>query len=332
MIFIVKGIAKISKRGSTIVVSIPKRDSQRNIVWESQSIPLLDLELLIIVGSRVRLSSGVALMLSEANVPVIIHSRRSDCLLMNPFNVRIAEARRKLYNIVENPSWRVSIGRNFIEGKLSGLANLVRYLAYKDIEKGIDAKWILKEIASIEELRKNEINNIRNVDGLRLYEAKWSKKLWELLVTFVPNEYEFTGRDPKSKDPINSAISYAYAIIYGLCTHALIASGLDPYVGIIHSERAGKTSLTYDFSEMFKPIAVHAVIVASRLANLSIDKNGYLTKKSLEIITRNLHRLLKRKHRKWKYSAKGEIYAKAWELRQNIEKGTKFEPFIYTIK
>ncbi|RLE92142.1 MAG: CRISPR-associated endonuclease Cas1, partial [Thermoprotei archaeon] len=212
MIFIVKGIAKISKRGSTIVVSIPKRDSQRNIVWESQSIPLLDLELLIIVGSRVRLSSGVALMLSEANVPVIIHSRRSDCLLMNPFNVRIAEARRKLYNIVENPSWRVSIGRNFIEGKLSGLANLVRYLAYKDIEKGIDAKWILKEIASIEELRKNEINNIRNVDGLRLYEAKWSKKLWELLVTFVPNEYEFTGRDPKSKDPINSAISYAYAI------------------------------------------------------------------------------------------------------------------------
>jgi len=332
MILIVKGVAKVSKRGSTIVVSIPRKNSQRNIVWESQSIPLLDLELLVIVGSRVRLSSGVTLMLSEASVPVIIHSRGSDCLLMNPFNVRIAEVRRKLYSIVENPFWRVSIGRSFIEGKLSGLANLVRYLAYKNIEKGKDAKWVLKEIANIGKLRKNEVNSIRNVNDLRLYEAKWSKKLWELLITFVPNEYEFTGRDPKSKDPINSAINYGYAIIYGLCTHALIASGLDPYVGIIHSERAGKTSLTYDFSEMFKPIAVHAVIVASRLANLSIDKNGYLTKKSLEIITRNFYRLLKRKHRKWKYSARGEIYAKAWELRQNIEKGTRFEPFIYMIK
>jgi len=103
-------------------------------------------------------------------------------------------------------------------------------------------------------------------------------------------------------------------------------------VGIIHSERAGKTSLVYDFSEMFKPIAVHAVVATSRMASLSVDKSGYLTKSSLEAVTRQLYKLLKRKHHKWRYTARGEIYAKAWELRRNIEKGTKFEPFIYTIK
>ena len=83
---------------------------------------------------------------------------------------------------------------------------------------------------------------------------------------------------------------------------------------------------------MFKPVAVHAVTIASRIANIDTDRNGYLTRKSLEIITKHLYRLLKRKHKNWKYTVRGEIYNKAWELRQNIEKGTPFKPFIYAIK
>ena len=252
-IIIVKRGVKISRKGSTLCVSkpIPVKDrkdkTDRKYQFITENIPLIDIEMLVIVGSNVRISSGAMLMLAEANIPIIVHSRRLDVTLLIPYNVRIAEVRRRLYKLADSSEWRIHIGKIFIEGKLLGLVNLVRYLAYKDIEKGKNIKWVLKEVADIEKLRKEEINNIRNVDSLRLYEAKWSKKLWELLVTFVPNEYEFTGRNPKSRDPINSAISYTYAIIYGLCTHALIASGLDPYVGIIHSERAGRTSLTYDF-------------------------------------------------------------------------------------
>jgi hypothetical protein len=44
------------------------------------------------------------------------------------------------------------------------------------------------------------------------------------------------------------------------------------------------------------------------------------------------YRLLKRKHEKRRYTARGEIYAKSWELRENIEKGKKFSPFIYRLK
>lgn len=336
-IVIVKRGARISKKGSTINILKPiptkeTKDNDRKYQFVTESIPLIDIEMVIIMGSNVRLSSGTLLMLAEANIPVIIHSRQIDITLLTPYNVRIAEVRRRLYRLSENIEWRVHIAKAFIEGKLSSLANVVRYLAYKESEKGKDMKEVLKNIDNINNSWRNELNNVRNVDELRLCEAKWSKKFWELIVTFIPKEYEFTGRDPKSKDPVNSAISYAYAIIYGLCTHALIASGLDPYVEIMHSERAGKTSLTYDFSEMFKPIAVHAVTVASRVSKLTVDKSGYLTKEALETVTRILYKALKRKHKDWNYTVKGEIYAKAWELRQNIEKGTPFKPFIYTLK
>jgi CRISPR-associated protein Cas1 len=334
VILIVKGGAKIGKRGSTVVVSVPKKDENGSgsITWETQYIPILDLEVLVVIGSRARISSGAILMLSEVGVPVLIHGKRGDAFLMNPFNVKIAEARRRLYSLFENPSWRITIGKAFIEGKLRGMVNLARYLAYKDAEKGMNMEEVLREIAGIEESIEKEGTAVNNIDELRIYEARWSKRLWQVLSTYIPSEYEFKGRDPKSRDPINAAISYTYAIIYGLCTHALIASGLDPYVGIVHTERAGKTSLTYDFSEMFKPIAMHATIITSRQIKISTDSSGYLTSNSLETITRHLYRLLKRKHEKWRYTARGEIYAKSWELRENIEKGKKFSLSIYRLK
>jgi len=235
--------------------------------------------------------------------------------------------------MLNNPVWRVSIGRAFIEGKLLGMANLVRYLTYKELEKNYeDLRWVLDEVSIIENERRAELYAIRSIDELRVYEAKWSKRYWGLISNFIPKHYGFTGRNPKGSDPINSAISYAYAIIYTLCTHALIASGLDPYAGIVHVERAGRTSLTYDFSEMFKPLAIHSVIATAKSIKLSTRRDRYLTKKSLEALTRSIFKKLKKRHKEWKYTARGEIYAKAWELRQNIEKGKEFKPFIYSIK
>jgi CRISPR-associated protein Cas1 len=332
MIVVVKGFAKVSKKGSTIIVSTPRKTSDGGVVWETRSVPLLDLELVVIVGSRVSLSSGVITSLSEVGVPLLIHSRRADSVLINPFDVRVAEVRRKLYNLIDNPSWRISVGRAFIEGKILGMVSVVRYFTYKATERGEDVKWVLEEVRTIEENSAVDLRNSRSVDELRLCEAKWSKRLWELLGLYIPKEYEFTGRNPKSRDPINSAINYVYAVLYSLCTHALIASGLDPYVGIVHSERAGKTSLTYDFSEMFKPIAAHVVTVVSRTAKISVDPKGYLNLDSLGVVTRALYKTLKRKQERGQRTLRECIYAKAWELRQSIERAKKFEPFVYRVK
>lgn len=334
MILVIKGVARISKRGSTVVISVPSLDKDKQKPqYKTLSVPLLDLELVVIVGSRVGISSGVLLMLSEANVPVLIHSRTANAYLMNPFDVRIAEVRRRLYRAVENPVWRISVGKVFISGKIRGMINVARYFAYKERERGVDVSRLLGILASYSREFEEEISSSAStIDDLRRVEALWSKKLWEMLSGFVPKDYGFSGRNPRSRDPVNSALNYGYAIIYTLCTHALIAAGLDPYAGIIHTERAGRTSLTYDFSEMFKPVAIHATLTASRVSRLDLDKEGYLSKNSLEVLTKEVYRCLKRTRRGWKYSVRGEIYAKAIELRQNIEKGSKFEPFVYQVK
>jgi len=332
MLLVIRGPAKISKRGSTLVVYSPKVDDRGDISWEREAYPLLDLELVVVVGRRAKISTGAILMLAEANVPLVFHSRRVDSILLSPFAVRIAEVRRRLYKLIENLEWRIIIGRAFIEGKLIGMANVARYFTYKESEKNPGARRYLEVIAEVERARREEIKEVRDVKELRIHEAKWSKWYWELLSSFIPPHYEFTGRNPKSGDPINSAINYSYAILYGLCTHALIAAGLDPYAGIIHVERAGRTSLTYDFSEMFKPAAIHAVIVASRIADLKVGRDGYLNKNSLSVVTKALYRNLRRRLPTWRHTVRGFIYRKAWELRANVEKGEKFIPFTYRVK
>lgn|GEM_PF-411504 len=332
MLLVVRGPVKIGKRGSTLVVRSPKLDEKKQVSWVSEAYPLLDLELVVVVGSRASISTGAILMLAEAGAPLVFHSRRVDSVLLAPFAVRVAETRRRLYRLTESLEWRVAIGKSFVEGKLRGLANVARYFTYKEAERNPEMEKYLEVIAEAEEARREEIERVKDVEGLRVYEAKWSKKFWELLSPFIPPHYEFTGRNPRGSDPINSAISYSYAILYGLCTHALVAAGLDPYAGVLHAERAGRTSLTYDFSEMFKPVAVHAVITASRTADLKVGRDGYLNRDSLNAVTKALYRNLKRKLPTWKHRVRGYIYGKAWELRVNVEKGERFTPFIYKVK
>jgi len=327
-IVVVRGVAKISKRGSTIVITTRSNNSH---AWTTVAVPVLDIDLLVVVGSRVRVGSGVLLMLAESGVPVAIHSRRIDIALISPFMVSSPETRRKLYMKAEDEEWRVSICRRFIEGKLLGMLNVSRYMLYKERERGNEcAGSILDELRSVGEDILSDLCRALDIQSLRSVEAKWSKRLWRILSLLVPEEYSFRGRDPKADDPLNAAINYLYAIIYTLCTHALVASGLDPYIGLMHSERPGKLSLTYDFSEMFKPVAIHVAIASSRTSRLTTAPDGYLTKKSLEVVTRRMYRVLRKRIER--HSVRDAIYIKAWELRNTVIKCSPFKPFIYNPK
>ena len=53
-------------------------------------------------------------------------------------------------------------------------------------------------------------------------------------------------------DPINALLSFAYTLIANECSSALQGVGLDPYVGFLHQDRPGRTSLAQDLLEEFR--------------------------------------------------------------------------------
>jgi CRISPR-associated endonuclease Cas1 len=66
-------------------------------------------------------------------------------------------------------------------------------------------------------------------------------------------------------DPMNSVLSYLYAVLVGECAAAALAAGLDPTVGFLHTERAGRPALALDLVEPLRPLIGDAV--ALRLLN-----------------------------------------------------------------
>ena len=55
------------------------------------------------------------------------------------------------------------------------------------------------------------------------------------------------------QDPINALLSFAYSLLANDCTSALESVGLDSYVGFLHRDRPGRSSLALDLMEELRP-------------------------------------------------------------------------------
>lgn len=78
----------------------------------------------------------------------------------------------------------------------------------------------------------------------------------------VPEGLRFEGRSRQPpQDLINAALSYLYTILQGECVTALHAAGLDPALGVLHSDRERRASLALDLMEEFRPWLVDQVVL-----------------------------------------------------------------------
>lgn len=322
-VLVVRGHARIGKQGYIITISTPTVDEKtgKKTYRVQHRIPIIDLELLVLVGTRIAVTTGALLALAKAGIPVAIHGRTAHTAIHSPYQVASADARIAQVKALETGT-SIEIAKRIIHAKIKGLTNLAAYLAYRDNAD--------KEPVNNLRQEAGRIQNAKTPRELLSLEAELTKKAWSLLRRHIPQEYGFTARDPKASDPVNKAISYAYAILYTLSSHALTAAGLDPHIGLLHVTRQGSKSLAYDHSEQFKPLAVHAVITASRKHTLLLAPDGLLDAASLEVVTRTLFTYLKRRPSGRTRTNRAYIYTKAWELRNTLIKGTRYTPYTYT--
>lgn len=79
------------------------------------------------------------------------------------------------------------------------------------------------------------------------------------------------------RDPVNALLSFAYAMLTKDATIALLAAGLDPYVGLYHRPRFGRPSLALDLAEEFRPLIADSVVLTA-VNNGEIDASGFVSR------------------------------------------------------
>lgn len=110
---------------------------------------------------------------------------------------------------------------------------------------------ISKLITKVDALEGFTVREIAN--NLRAYEGNASKEYFRALNQFIPEKYRFKERSQHpAKDVANAMLNYGYGILYGKIENALIRSGIDPYIGILHRDEYGRPVLSYDVIELYR--------------------------------------------------------------------------------
>jgi len=106
------------------------------------------------------------------------------------------------------------------------------------------------------EVLKHKILAAESQDAIRGFEGDAANEYFSVFPSLIRNTDEaflFHGRNRRPpKDPVNALLSFVYTLLANECASALESVGLDPYIGILHTLRPGRTSLALDLMEEFR--------------------------------------------------------------------------------
>lgn len=96
---------------------------------------------------------------------------------------------------------------------------------------------------------------------LRGLEGSASKAYFACVSKCLPPKFQFTKRSRRpAQDMFNALLNYAYGMLYGKIEGALIIAGIDPYLGVFHSDMHNRPVLVFDMIEPYRPWADEVVI------------------------------------------------------------------------
>lgn len=171
--------------------------------------------------------------------------------------------RKEQYRISDDDNRSVAYAKNMIVGKVyNSRWSIERTL--RDHAHRVDAEK-LKQVSGILYETLPKIDNAVGLDELRGIEGKAAEQYFSILNDMILNQKEdfaFTKRNRRPPlDNINAILSFAYTVLAGDCANALSSVGLDPYVGFMHGDRPGRTSLALDLMEELRPVLADRFIL-----------------------------------------------------------------------
>jgi CRISPR-associated protein Cas1 len=85
------------------------------------------------------------------------------------------------------------------------------------------------------------------------FEGMASRAYFSAISHVLPDEWKFPERSRHpAHDPFNATLNYGYGVLYSMVERGCILSGLDPYVGILHTDDYNKLSFVFDLIEIFR--------------------------------------------------------------------------------
>lgn len=159
----------------------------------------------------------------------------------------------------DDASLRLALARRLVAGKITNLrSGVLRAMRRRDEPVGRDVRRIVARLDAAREsaMRQQRIAQLLGVEGSA------ARAYFHALGILLGSDWVFRARRRRPPpDPVNSLLSFGYSLLLQEAIAAVEVAGLDPYVGVLHAERAGMPGLALDLMEEFRPVLVDTLAV-----------------------------------------------------------------------
>ena len=163
--------------------------------------------------------------------------------------------RRMQYRAADDTAHSCRIARNMIFGKLHNARWSIERTK-RDHSLRVDTAHLQASIDRIKALYPVVLEEI-SLESLRGGEGTGAKAYFDVFDEMIlQNKADFFFRERSRRPPldnVNAMLSFAYSLLGNDCVAALESVGLDAYVGFLHRDRPGRTSLALDLMEEMRP-------------------------------------------------------------------------------
>ena len=176
-----------------------------------------------------------------------------------PKNVGLREAQFRRF---ADPAECLTLSKAAVRAKLTNQRALLMRSLRGDGDRGSDepaARGMAELLRRLDDAASLDTVLGLEGQGAALYFGEFGRFL---KVRPPGRGFDFTVRNRRPpRDPVNSLLSFAYALLTKDCFGAVCTVGFDPYKGFFHSNRHGKPSLALDLLEEFRPVIADSVVL-----------------------------------------------------------------------
>ncbi|MCB6647356.1 type I-C CRISPR-associated endonuclease Cas1c [[Clostridium] scindens] len=172
--------------------------------------------------------------------------------------------RKKQYEVSMNETDSLEISKNCIIGKIYN-ARWVLERATRDHSLQIDTE----KVKSASKMLKDaaiRVQKSQSKEQLRGYEGEAASvyfSVFDELILQQKKDFVFSDRNRRPPtDNVNAMLSFVYTLLTNNIASALETVGLDPYVGMMHTDRPGRASLALDMIEELRPVLADRFVLS----------------------------------------------------------------------
>ena len=163
--------------------------------------------------------------------------------------------RRTQYRTADDPPQACRIARMMVFGKIYNARWSIERTR-RDHGLRVDGEKLVSASKQIYGLlsQVKEVSAPEELRGLEGVGASAYFSVFDEMILGDKETFSFQGRSRRPPlDAVNAMLSFAYSLLAHDCASALESVGLDSYVGFLHRDRPGRTSLALDLMEELRP-------------------------------------------------------------------------------